>query len=612
METINLWPVPQQVRFLGGIFLPGEHSFINIEGAEPSKLLFSAGKSKKYVKQFMDLNWQISSSPSIPADLIGLKLQVLPDVLHRPQEYRLTVSQSGISIIGHDLPGVFYGVCTLCQLIQNYGRELPCLQIVDYPDFPARGVMLDISRDRVPTMETLFELVDLLASLKINQFQLYTEHTFAYQNHPLVWEKASPMTGEEILILDAYCRERFVELVPNQNSFGHMHRWLNLSKYLPLAEVEQGFMTPWGKMMGPFSLSPETPGSLELLRDLYNEFLPHFSSNMFNVGCDETFDLGQGKSKLACEEKGSGRVYLDFLLKIHREVSQRGKVMQFWGDIILEHPELIPEIPKNSIALDWGYEADHPFEKQARDFAESGISFYVCPGTSSWNSIAGRTNNTIENLRNSAIYGLKYGAIGYLNTDWGDNGHWQQFPIAHLGYLAGAGFSWSYEASKDGNIPAMLNRFIFQDAANRLGEIAWQLGNVYLEAGYPTPNSSFLFQALQSSRKEIMDSERYDPERIAKVEQIVNQVASSLRKTQLTGEHSDWVLDEFNLTARMILHACKKLRCIFENGNPVTLMKDLDEIMEQFENLWLQRSRPGGLSDSLARFEAIKQDYLSW
>ena len=97
--------------------------------------------------------------------------------------------------------------------------------------------MLDISRDKVPTMATLFSLVDLLAELKINQLQLYTEHTFAYRNHPAVWAKASPMTGDEILQLDQYCRERFIELVPNQNSFGHMEQWLKLPQYRDLAEA---------------------------------------------------------------------------------------------------------------------------------------------------------------------------------------------------------------------------------------------------------------------------------------------------------------------------------------------------------------------------------------
>ena len=67
--------------------------------------------------------------------------------------------------------------------------------------------------------------------------------------------------------------------------------------------------------------------------------------------------------------------------------------MQFWGDIILHKPELIPELPKDVIALNWGYDADHPFEKETRAFADAGVPFYVCPGTSSWLSISGRTDN---------------------------------------------------------------------------------------------------------------------------------------------------------------------------------------------------------------------------
>ena len=73
------------------------------------------------------------------------------------------------------------------------------------------------------------------------------------------------------------------------------------------------------------------------------------------MSADETFELGKGKSKEACEEKGVGRVYLEYLLKIHKLVSERGKKMMFWGDIIANHPDLVPELPKDIIALEWGY-----------------------------------------------------------------------------------------------------------------------------------------------------------------------------------------------------------------------------------------------------------------
>ena len=86
--------------------------------------------------------------------------------------------------------------------------------------------MLDVSRDRVPTRETLERIVGMLALARINQLQLYTEHTFAYRDHEIVWRDASPITPDDVRWLDALCVEHGIELVANQNCFGHMNRWL--------------------------------------------------------------------------------------------------------------------------------------------------------------------------------------------------------------------------------------------------------------------------------------------------------------------------------------------------------------------------------------------------
>ena len=59
------------------------------------------------------------------------------------------------------------------------------------PAFDRRGYMLDISRDRVPTMETLEWLVDVLSQLRFNELQLYVEHTFQYRGHERIWRDAS-------------------------------------------------------------------------------------------------------------------------------------------------------------------------------------------------------------------------------------------------------------------------------------------------------------------------------------------------------------------------------------------------------------------------------------
>jgi N-acetyl-beta-hexosaminidase len=193
--------------------------------------------------------------------------------LTRNDEYILEITNRKISITGKTAAAVFYGKQTLLQIIEysaNSDLLLPCLNIHDYADFTRRGFMLDISRDKVPKMETLFMIIDKLSSWKINEFQLYTEHTFAYKNHSIVWKEYSPMTPEEIKQLDNYCKERFIDLVPNQNSFGHMERWLEHDEYLDLAECPDYCNTVWGPMKRS-SLNPVNPRSFELLQELYAE-----------------------------------------------------------------------------------------------------------------------------------------------------------------------------------------------------------------------------------------------------------------------------------------------------------------------------------------------------
>ena len=195
--------------------------------------------------------------------------------------------------------------------------------------FAVRSYMLDISRDKVPTMGTLRLIVDLLAKFGYNQFQLYTEHTFAYSRHKGVWEHASPLTPSEIRALDAYCALNGIELVANQNSFGHLERWLTKPEYNHLAELPQGGAPlPWGGFKkDPTTLCPTDPRSLEFLDGLYDELLPNFESKLFNIGCDETFDLlGEGRSAAQVKEKGEGRVYLEFLKQVADLARKHGKI----------------------------------------------------------------------------------------------------------------------------------------------------------------------------------------------------------------------------------------------------------------------------------------------
>ncbi|MDH7568259.1 MAG: glycoside hydrolase family 20 zincin-like fold domain-containing protein [Armatimonadota bacterium] len=617
-EELVLLPVPQKLTRLDGrCNLEGER-FILLAGTAPANLLFCGGVVQEALAA-LGARWQITAAPGES----GAVVMVDPAQVPRPEGYRLSIRRNQIRLLAHDLAGALHGAMTLRQIARQCAAgTLPCLLVEDWPDFPNRGVMLDISRDKVPTMETLYALVDLFAEWKLNQLQLYTEHTFAYRAHREVWEESSPITGEEVLALDTYCRQRGIELVPNQNSFGHLTRWLIHPRYRPLAEAPDGFTLPWGgRRDQPFSLCPLDPGSIRLLEEWYDELLPHFSSRQFNVGLDETFDLGQGRSRQACAERGTGRVYLEFLLKIHALVRRHGRTMQFWGDIIMHHPELIPELPDDLIALEWGYEANHPFASDGQKFAAAGVPYYVCPGTSSWNTLAGRTENAVGNLRNAAENGLAHGAIGYLNTDWGDNGYWQYLPISFLGYAYGAALSWALASNRDLDLPTALSRHAFRDAAMVMGRLAYDLGNAYRETGVLTHNASVLHSLLLNPDIPLAEGRLagLSAENLRRTEAFINQVTAPLPQARMERPDAALIVEEYQNTAALLRHACRLGVARLEaadhrvsNIAPSTrasLAADLEEILARYRRLWAARNRPGGLTQSAGRLERLLRAY---
>jgi hypothetical protein len=449
--VLNLLPMPRSVKLLPGIFTFPKHK-----------------------------------------PLAAIKVIRTQSAPNHPEGYMLVISSDEIKIGFREVGGLRAAAATLRQLLRAHGRRLPCLKIRDWPDFSRRGVMLDISRGRVPKLSTLIDLAEKLSDFKINELQLYTEHTFAYKKYKSVWQSWGALTSNEIKILDVRCRELGIDLVPNQNSFGHLRYFLADSRLKKLGELSRPYEAETKDFLRrPTTLAPNHPDTLPFLRGLYDELLPNFTSRFFNVGCDETWDLGKGKSAQLCAAKGKNRIYLDFLKKIHREVLARDKRMMFWGDIILKQPKLIRELPKNVIALNWGYEANHPFAQEAAQFAKAGIPFYICPGTATWQTLIGRHDNALANLQAAAKTGKKFGALGFLNTDWGDGGHPQPLAVSWPIFAAGAAWAWNAKATLNTeNLLAVLSRDVFDDVTGKAAKAGFQLGFAHRQLGVKAANET--------------------------------------------------------------------------------------------------------------------------
>lgn len=356
------------------------------------------------------------------------------------EEYTLEVNKEGIKITASGDMGFFRAMTSLRQLMNHEkGKAVVFAQIHDKPQFKNRGVMLDISRGRKVKLDFILEIVDYLAGLKYNEFQLYMEDfCFKYDTFPQYTEGYECLSGKDIELIDKYCAERFIELVPNQNGFGHMRSWLDTEEWKHLEVTDGTVKTD--------TLNILDPGSFELVDKIYGSLLPHFSSKRVHIGLDEAFGLGKFQLEQICKENGESQVFMDWLHKLSELCEKKyGKKVIFWGDMIRDHPEYFEQIPENATPVEWGYEDFYSqfAPKRCEDLQKTGKDYYVAPATATWKCITGRFEMSIFNIRTMAEVGQKYGATGYLLTIWGDGGHPHSFVWELVPTAIAAQYAWN-------------------------------------------------------------------------------------------------------------------------------------------------------------------------
>jgi hypothetical protein len=551
--------------------------------------------------------------------------------------FTLTIADGHVRITRADAAGERWARDVLAQLRRAHPDALPGLRLEDWPDFPVRGYMLDVSRDRVPTRATLASLVDLLARCRVNHLQLYTEHTFAYAEHETVWCDASPLTAADVTWLDARCRERGIELAANQNGFGHMDRWLKHARYRHLAECPDGWQPSAGGAMPPAVLVPGAD-SLALVLGLYRELLASFTSRRINIGCDETFELGKGRSADAVGRLGRGRVYLDFVSRQMAALHRDGHEVLFWGDVVRQHPELAGELPRaDTVALVWHYEAPTEraplpdwvydilgefgvtrdgiagFRSQVLPFVERGVPFWVCPGTSSRNSLLGRLPNARANLLDAAEVGRAGGAGGFLITDWGDNGHHQPPSVSVAPLVYGAAVGWCRAANENLPLAAVLDRLVFEDDAGTLGAALETSAAVYDRTGLTPVNGSPLHTQLLTGGLALL-VELLGTPTAAHLDETLGMLDDArigVERSRPRCADGDVVRRELLQALRLARHGAWRIarKAGLAAPDAVALRRDLAEAIDEQCACWLLRSRPGGLEDSVARLRETLAGY---
>ena len=525
-----------------------------------------------------------------------------------PQEaHDISISEVGIKIRAGSGRGAKLALQTLRQIgMQSGGRGFRFAEISDAPDLEVRGFMLDISRCKVPKLGELSRLVDMLALFKYNRLELYMEHTFAFEGHEIVWAGASPLSLAAVRKLGEICAVAGVELVPNMNGLGHMERWLRYPEYRYLAESEAPFVDPLGTVRKyPTTLYPDGR-ALDFMDSLYAQLLPNFEGENFNIGGDEPWELGMGRSRARCEaEGGKYGVYIAHMLGLRERAAKYGKKVCFWADVLMQSPEYSELLPCDMTPILWGYYLDHPYEEQCSYMKGLGRDFLVAPGTSTWNSFGSRWDCAFKNIQTACGCAKKHGARGMILTQWGDGGNHQPWCAMYPAIAAAAACAWGAAPAEE-RVCDALDRFVFIDASGEFSRALCALGRAdpvqKLFCFYHK-----MFFAPPADAEKLAAECGFD---FGAIEGAADFAFALSENSSPRCRDAEICRAEVSLGVQMIKWAMRKARGDFA-ADSREQRKSLKLIAAQYEDLWLERAAVGGLAESAGRIRALRPDLFS-
>jgi hexosaminidase len=636
---LHLIPAPRECRAVQSIPIAGLGVSVSVEKNADDEFTAKDLIEQSLVKRTVRANApniRLERADSAAAQSLLARHHLSFDPAMHDEGYIIAPDgQGGLAVIAQTSAGIFYGAQTVKQLIRGSGKDAVLLAptIRDWPAMAHRGLSDDWSRGPLPNMEFLKREIRTLAAYKVNIFSPYFEHTFAYDSSPVAAIPGGAMTPDEAREIVAYAAQYHITIIPEQESFGHLHNVLKFEQYSPLGENPHGSV-----------LAPGDPATLPLIGSWFAELAKVFPGPYAHIGADETFELGLGRTRDAVKARGLGAVYLDFLTQIHTTLQPNHKQLLFWGDIAVNSPDLVGTLPKDMIAVPWRYDAEPDFTPLIEPFTKAGLETWVAPGVNNWNRLYPNNNEALGNIRAFVRDGQKLGSQGELNTVWNDDGE-GIFDENWFGVLFGAAAGWQPGESSEDGFTASYGLAFHGDTTGKVSQAQRELmaaHNVLKKAGlYDAQDSLFWSdpfskegQQVAAKLRPVASELRLHAERAIALVAEARKAASDDNRTLENPE----ALDALELGARRIDFVGLKFQSADESAAlyaqaqalvadksrwsevPVMLetigsnngrLEDIRDgytlLADLYKQAWLRDNRPYWLQNNLAHYDAAAQ-----
>jgi len=491
---IALVPIPQEIQQAGSlklsesVYIPTAANPEDEFAAQDLTEALAAMGVRREIRKHSKISIVLLRTETPQAKHILAEKHVEFTATMSNEGYVLTWDNNTLFDIAATGAGVFYGVQTIKQLIQRQedGVILSNATVRDWPAMRYRAQDDDLSRGPFPTLAYQKRQIRTFAAYKLNIYSPYFENNLQYASEPLPAPPGGAMSSEEVRELVAYARQYHVNVLPQQEAFGHLHHVLLYDLYSQLAEIPHGTV-----------LSPAQAGSLQLIQRWSSEVADAFPSPFLHIGADETDDLGMGQTKEAVARNGLGRVYIDFVKEIHEALLPLHKRLLFWGDVAMNSPELVKELPKDLIAVPWQYSMPENtaegFGRWIKPFVDAGLETWVAPSAARGNRIDADDENNLRTIQAFVADGQKLGATGMFNTVWDDGGE-GLFEQDWYSVLFGAAACWQSGRSDISRFQRSYGQVFHGDSSGNIDQAMTELmqaHKVLSGAGLSATNTLF-------------------------------------------------------------------------------------------------------------------------
>ena len=460
--------------------------------------------------------------------------------------------------------------------------------------FQVKGFHLDL-RIQVMPMPALRAFAKNLSGYGINTLIMEWEGTYPFEKHPVIPNRYA-YTKVEIVSFIKYCNSLGIDVIPLQQSFGHVEYILRNEKYKELREDQKDY-----SQVCPL----QTKQDSALFTDLYTELASTHTSKYIHIGGDETYLLGHDeRCKAKVEKEGKSKLYIDYIRMLCNIVIKLGKKPVLWADIALKYPEAINLLPKGTILIDWNYGWDMNNFGEHQKLVESGYEIWGAPALRSHpdNYFLTQWEKHFNNIRNFVPTARNLGYKGIVMTSWSTSGAYSSvfetdenitdlYAIRHVYPISGFNILLAaYAQSIKSNQPLGIDNFI----ANYCKK----------QYGFDQNQSKAFWKALKTAPYQVMQGEVIAPKAISIKEVLDSTVQAAQTLNKLKPTKSQPEFEQYRLMTDIRIHYLRYEE-IEKTANAVSFNPNkVPAILAQLKILMAEGAK---LDQS---FIALNKDYL--